>query len=40
MLVYAAYVGLLHLRSESSLRSPKQLDDFVRHAIATLVPRL
>jgi len=40
LLVYTAYVGLLHLRGESSpsLRSSKQIDAFVRHAIATLVP--
>lgn len=40
LLVYAAYVGLLHLRGEASaaLRSSKQVDAFVAHAIATLVP--
>jgi len=40
LLVYAAYVGLLHLRGESSpsLRTSKQIDAFVKHAIATLVP--
>jgi|SRR6185436_10513456 len=40
LLVYAAYVGLLHLRGESapSLKSARQVDAFVAHAIATLVP--
>jgi AcrR family transcriptional regulator len=40
LLVYAAYVGLLHLRGESSasLKSSKQVDAFVAHAIDTLVP--
>ena len=39
LLVYAAYVGLIHLRGESSsLRSPKQIDAIVEHAVATLVP--
>lgn len=40
LLVYAAYVGLLHLRGElsPSLKSSKQIDAFVAHAIATLVP--
>jgi hypothetical protein len=40
LLVYAAYVGLLHLRGElsPSLKSAKQVDAFAAHAIATLVP--
>ena len=40
LLVYAAYVGLLQLRAEASpeLKSQKQVDAFVKHAIATLVP--
>ena len=40
LLVYAAYVGLLHLRGEASasLKSSKQVDAFVAHAIDTLVP--
>lgn len=40
LLVYAAYVGLLHLRGEPSpsLKSSKQIDAFVAHAIVTLVP--
>jgi len=39
LLVYAAYVGLIHLRGESSaLRTPKQIDAIVARAIATLVP--
>jgi AcrR family transcriptional regulator len=40
LLVYAAYVGLLHLRGESSpsLKSAKQIDAFAAHAVATLVP--
>lgn len=39
LLVYAAYVGLLHLRGESSsLKTSKQIDAFVAHAIETLVP--
>jgi len=40
LLVYAAYVGLLHLRAElsPSLKSSKQIDAFVAHAVATLVP--
>ena len=41
LLVYSAYAGLLHLRSEPSmwLRSPKSVNAFVRHAVKTLVPR-
>jgi len=40
LLVYAAYVGLLHLRGESSsLKTSKQIDAFVTHAVETLVPR-
>jgi len=38
LLVYTAYVGLLHLRGEGMLKSAKQVDAFVAHAIATLVP--
>jgi AcrR family transcriptional regulator len=40
LLVYAAYVGLLQLRAETSpeLKSQRQVDAFVKHAIATLVP--
>jgi len=39
LLVYAAYVGLLHLRGESSsLKTSKQIDAFVAHAVETLVP--
>jgi AcrR family transcriptional regulator len=40
LLVYAAYVGLLHLRGERSpsLESARQVDAFAAHAIATLVP--
>ena len=40
LLVYAAYVGLLHLRGESSpsLKTSKQVDAFVAHAIEALVP--
>jgi len=39
LLVYAAYVGLLHLRAETaSVKTAKQVDAFVEHAIATLVP--
>ena len=36
VLVYAAYVGFLQLRTESTLRSSRQ---FVAHAVSTLVPR-
>jgi len=35
LLVYAAYVGMLHL---PSLRTSKQIDAFVAHAVAALVP--
>ena len=40
LLVYAAYAGLLHLRNESSpwLRSAKNVDAFIKHAVDTLVP--
>jgi AcrR family transcriptional regulator len=40
LLVYAAYAGLLHLRNESSpwLRSAKNVDAFIKHAVETLVP--
>lgn len=39
VLVYAAYVGMLHLRGESALRSPKQIRALVKHAIDALVPK-
>lgn len=41
LLVYASYVGLLHLRAEApaALRTRKQIDAFVAHAVQTLVPR-
>jgi AcrR family transcriptional regulator len=41
LLVYSAYVGLLHLRNEGSpsLRTAKDIDDYVAHAVTTLIPK-
>ncbi len=40
LLVYSAYVGLLHLRSEASpsFRTRRAVEDYIEHAVATLIP--
>lgn len=40
LLVYSAYIGALYLRRQSSaLDSQRKTEAYVRHAIATLIPR-